>query len=89
MKLTIRTKLFGAFALLAAVGGSGGLLSLLYEMGETDEAGIIARVTRIGRTVARLLERSGADRLPPHRLADTMVEEKLAAARRILTPTRA
>ncbi|MBI2838976.1 MAG: hypothetical protein HYX75_11705 [Acidobacteria bacterium] len=67
------------------VVNAGGLLSLLYETGETDEPGIIARVTRIGRTVATLLERSETDRLPPHRLADKMVEEKLAAARKILT----
>lgn len=67
------------------VVNAGGLLSLLYETGETDEPGIIARVMRIGRTVATLLERSESDRLPPHRLADRMVEEKLAAARKILT----
>lgn len=60
---------------------AGGLLSLLFELGETDEAGIIARVEAIGPRLAALLARAQAEGVPSHRLADRIVEERLAAAR--------
>lgn len=64
------------------VVNAGGLLSLLWEVGETDEAGVLERTRAIGPRAAEIVERSRRDGIPPHRLADRMVEEKLAAARR-------
>ena len=61
------------------VVNAGGLLSLLYEVGEAE--GVIQRVRSIGARLAGLLERSRAEGIPPHRLADRIVEERLAEAR--------
>jgi len=61
---------------------AGGLLSLLFERGETDEAGIIERVEDIGPRLASLWERARAQGVPPQVFADRMVEEKLARVRR-------
>lgn len=63
------------------VANAGGLLSLLYEVGELDEAGVVARVEAIGDRIGEILDRAGTEGLPPHRLADRMAEEILAAAR--------
>jgi leucine dehydrogenase len=63
------------------VANAGGLLSLLFETGQCDEAGVAERVRAIGPRLAALWERAEAEGLPPHRLADRMVEERLAAAR--------
>jgi leucine dehydrogenase len=63
------------------VANAGGLLSLLYEIGEEDEEGVLARVEAIGDRVAEILGRAEAESLPPHRVADRMAEERLAAAR--------
>jgi leucine dehydrogenase len=63
------------------VANAGGLLSLLYEIGELDEEGVVARVEAIGPRVAEILDRAEAEGMPPHRLADRMAEERLAAAR--------
>jgi leucine dehydrogenase len=63
------------------VANAGGLLSLLYETGETDEAGVVAKVKAIGPRVAAIWERARAEGEPPHRTADRMAEERLAAAR--------
>jgi leucine dehydrogenase len=63
------------------VANAGGLLSLLLEVGEADEAGVVERVRGIGAAVASLLARARAEGLPPHRLADRIVEERLAEAR--------
>ncbi len=63
------------------VVNAGGLLSLLYEIGETDEQGVIARVRGIGARLRELLERARAEAVVPHRMADRVVEERLAAAR--------
>lgn len=60
---------------------AGGLLSLLYEQGETDEAGVSLRVQGIGDRLFALLGRSRAEGTPPHRLADRMVEQRLAEER--------
>lgn len=62
---------------------AGGLLSLLYELGETDETGIVERVKGIGPRVGAILEASHRERTPPHIIADRMVEEKLLEARQI------
>jgi leucine dehydrogenase len=63
------------------VANAGGLLSLLYETGETSEEGVLVRVRAIGDQVAELLERSRRDAVAPHALADRIVEERLAARR--------
>lgn len=63
------------------VVNAGGLLSLLWELGETDEDGVVERTEQIGPRVAELIERSRAEAVPTHRLADRIVEERLAAAR--------
>jgi leucine dehydrogenase len=64
------------------VVNAGGLLSLLFETGATDEAGVRRRVEGIGETLRTVLDRAAAASLPPHRVADAIVEERLAAARR-------
>jgi leucine dehydrogenase len=63
------------------VVNAGGLLSLLFETGETDEAGITRRVIGIGDRLSALLERARAEHMTPQRLADRTVEERLAEAR--------
>jgi glutamate dehydrogenase/leucine dehydrogenase len=60
---------------------AGGLLSLLYETGETDEEGVTARVRAIGDRLSALWERADREGSLPHRVADRMAEEHLAAAR--------
>lgn len=64
------------------VVNAGGLLSLLLEVGETDEEAVIQRVRGIGGTLSDLLDRASTQGVPPHRLADRIVEERLSAARR-------
>jgi leucine dehydrogenase len=63
------------------VVNAGGLLSLLFETGQTDEAGVRRRVEDIEGTLAGLLQRSRAEGRPPHRTADLIVQERLAAGR--------
>jgi leucine dehydrogenase len=64
------------------VVNAGGLLSLLFEQGQTDEEGIKRRVEAIGDRLSALWARARSEGVPPHRLADRMAEERLAAARR-------
>jgi leucine dehydrogenase len=63
------------------VVSAGGVLTLLFERGELDLAGTLARVERIGVDLAELLAAAELDRLPPFRLAERRVAETLAAAR--------
>jgi len=63
------------------VVSAGGILSLHYERGELDAAGTVARVERIGDDLSELLATAAAEGLPPFRLAERRVDEKLAAAR--------
>jgi leucine dehydrogenase len=63
------------------VVNAGGVLSLLYEMGEADEDGVTARVRGIGPRLRDLWRRARDENRPPHRVADAMAEERLAAAR--------
>ena len=63
------------------VANAGGLLSLLYEIGETDEPGVILRVQGIAERLREVWSRSRAEGVPPHRMADRIVEERLAEAR--------
>jgi leucine dehydrogenase len=60
---------------------AGGLLSLLYEMGEADEDGVTERVRGIGARLADLWEAARKAGEPPHRMADRLAEERLSAAR--------
>lgn len=63
------------------VANAGGLLSLLFETGQCDEAGVTERVRAIGPRLEALWARAEREGLAPHRLADRMVEERLAAGR--------
>jgi leucine dehydrogenase len=63
------------------VANAGGLLSLLFEIGETDEPGVIRRVQAIGERLAEVWARAKAENVPPQRMADRIVEERLADAR--------
>src|SRR5262245_9635733 len=63
------------------VVNAGGLLSLLFELGETDEAGVVARVREIGPRVLEIFERARREGRSPARVADRLVEERLAASR--------
>jgi leucine dehydrogenase len=63
------------------VANAGGLLSLLYEKGETDEAGVLERVRGIAERLEEIWSRSERENVAPHRIADRIVEERLAEAR--------
>jgi leucine dehydrogenase len=63
------------------VVNAGGLLSVLFEKGETDEKGVTARVRGIADTLSGVWARAKEESVPPHRVADRMVEEKLRKRR--------
>jgi leucine dehydrogenase len=63
------------------VANAGGLLSLLFEIGETDEAGVLERVRAIGGRLTEVWSRAKAEQIAPQRMADRIVEERLAEAR--------
>jgi leucine dehydrogenase len=63
------------------VVNAGGLLSLLFELGELDEAGVVARVEGIGGQLSALLAQARERGEPPHRAADRIAGERLARAR--------
>jgi leucine dehydrogenase len=63
------------------VVNAGGLISVLLETGALGEAAVIARVRGIGDTVADIWARSHRDDVPPARVADGIVDKRLAAAR--------
>jgi glutamate dehydrogenase/leucine dehydrogenase len=63
------------------VVNAGGLISVLLETGALDETSVIARVRAIGDTVAGIWATSRRDDVPPARVADAIVEKRLAAAR--------
>jgi leucine dehydrogenase len=60
---------------------AGGLLSVLYEKGETDEDGVEERIRGIGPKLTALWARARSEGVPTHRVADRMVEERLARGR--------
>jgi leucine dehydrogenase len=68
------------------VVNAGGLLSLVYDTEGADDEAVTARVVAIGPRLASLWERARTDRLAPHRVADRMAEERLAASRRARKP---
>jgi len=63
------------------VVNAGGLLSLIYDIEGADDDAVSARVRAIAPRLAALWERSRAEGLAPHRVADRLAEERLAAAR--------
>ncbi|GMU64312.1 MAG: valine dehydrogenase [Acidobacteriota bacterium] len=63
------------------VVSAGGILSVLLERGELDEAGVVARVERIGADLAELLDAAAREGTTAIRLAERRVDERLAAAR--------
>jgi leucine dehydrogenase len=65
------------------VVSAGGILSILFERGQLDAAGIVTRVERIGDDLAELYAAAAAERIPPFRLAERRVDAQLAAARRV------
>jgi leucine dehydrogenase len=64
------------------VVNAGGLLSLLFELGEVDEGGITERVKAIGPRMGEVWRRARDEGRGPHRVADAIAEERLAAARK-------
>ena len=80
----IKTIGAGANSTLArrpAFVNAGGLLSVLFEKGETDEEGVVERIRAIGPRLSALWQRAREEGVAPHRVADRIVEERLAAAR--------
>jgi leucine dehydrogenase len=63
------------------VVNAGGLLSVLLETGALDERAVTARVRGIADTVAEVWGQARREGAPPHRVADRVVEKRLAAAR--------
>jgi glutamate dehydrogenase/leucine dehydrogenase len=70
------------------VVNAGGLLSVLYETGELDVEGVTRRVERIGTDLGAVLDEAERDRLPPFRVADRIVAERLAAGRAARAATK-
>jgi leucine dehydrogenase len=60
---------------------AGGVLTLLLELGETDEAGLMGRVRAIGPRLFDLLRQAREEGRSPYRVADAVVERILAAGR--------
>ena len=67
------------------VVNAGGLLSLLYETKQADEAGVEERVRMIGPRLADIWHRSEEEEEAPGVIADRIVEERLALGRRART----
>ena len=63
------------------VVNAGGLLSLLFETGQTDEDGVRRRVEQIEGTLGALLRRAREENRSPHEVAEATVRERLSAAR--------
>ena len=63
------------------VVNAGGLISLLFEIGEMDEDDVTERVRGIGIRVAEILARAKEENVPPARWADRLVEKRLDAVR--------
>lgn len=63
---------------------AGGLINIYYEGHESggySRTKAFAHIERIGETVKRILERSRAEEMPSHVIADRMAEERVAQAR--------
>jgi leucine dehydrogenase len=60
---------------------AGGLLSVLFEKGVSDEEGVVERIRGIGPRLQALWQRAREEGVAPHRVADRIVEERLASAR--------
>ena len=64
------------------VVNAGGLLSLVYDTEHADDDTVTSRVVAIGPRLRAVWDRARMENLAPHRMADHMAEERLAAARR-------
>jgi len=60
---------------------AGGLINLSYEHGGYQRERALAHVRRIPDTLKEIFQRARAESAPPHRMADRIVEERLAEAR--------
>lgn len=58
---------------------AGGLINIYHEMGGYDSQRAYDHVGGIYRTIEEILERSSKEQLPPHRIADRIAEERVAA----------
>lgn len=67
------------------VVNAGGLLSLLYETKQADEAGVEERVRLIGPRLADIWHRANEEDTTPGVVADRIVEERLALGKRAKT----
>jgi leucine dehydrogenase len=63
------------------VVNAGGLLSLVYDTEGADDRTVTDRVAAIGPRLAAIWERARKEGAPPHRIADRIAEERLAAVR--------
>ncbi len=61
---------------------AGGLINLSFEPGGYDRERAMAKVRNIPLTLREIFERARTENAPPHRVADRMVEERLAEAKR-------
>ncbi len=63
----------------------GGLINIYYEAmpGGYSRSRAFAHVEKIGQTISQILERSKAENLPSHLIADRMAEERVAKARNV------
>jgi leucine dehydrogenase len=60
---------------------AGGLLSVLFEKGETDEDGVVERIRDIRPRLLALWQRAREEEIAPHRMADRIAEERIESAR--------
>ena len=75
--------LFGRGILYAPdyVINAGGLINLSFEPGGYDRERAMAKVREISRTLTHIFQRARAQAAPPFRVADQIVEERLAEAK--------
>ena len=75
--------LFGRGILYAPdyVINAGGLINLSFEPGGYDRERALAKVHDIARTLTHIFQRARTQEAPPFRVADQIVDERLAAAK--------
>ena len=61
---------------------AGGLTNIYHEIGGYDAKKAWNHVAEIKGTIGRILKRSNDEKVPPHRIADLMAEERIANAKR-------
>ncbi len=60
---------------------AGGLVNIYHELGGYNKERAYDYVAGIYRTIENILDRSEKEKLPPHRVADLLAEERIAAAK--------